>query len=79
MMTAGPWGLAVLDLVVVECGAEQGGWVLVSLVLAVEHVWMTRATWFSVVANCVFFLPPRQGFTVYTLGWLDSLCRPDWS
>lgn len=36
MMTTGPWGLAIMDIVVLGCGIQQADWILVSLVLAVD-------------------------------------------
>lgn len=42
MMTAGPWGFATLDIVILGIGTYQGDWILVSLVLAVGHVCITR-------------------------------------
>ena len=58
MMTTGPWGLAIMDIVVLGCGIQQADWILVSLVLAVGHVSRTRVTQFLVVSvfeyGCLF-------------------------
>lgn len=55
MMTMGPWGLAILVIVVWGYGIQQGDWTLVSLVLAVGHVSRTKVTQFLVLSSCICF------------------------
>lgn len=55
LMTMGPWGLAILHIVVWRYGIQQGDWILVSLVLAVGHVSRTKVTQSLVLPSCICF------------------------
>lgn len=54
-MIMGPWGLAILHIVVWGYGIQQGDWILVSLVLAVGHVSRTKVTQYLVLPSCICF------------------------